>query len=302
MSEKKNNKKSIVILLAVVTVLLLLGNVTQFKMNTDTVEAKDFSLDSLYSVNTDINTELIETQHQIERYKGENAQLDSMLGKKEAVLIERKNEIDALIKSGKTDAKTIAALRSVQRKLKEDNKGLLEEIDKFIMENQTLKEENQVLYNTVSNLESEKSALNNQVNIASVLKAEYVKVQALKSRMFSDEKKATSLARRATEFEVCMNLLENKVAKAGTKTVYVAIIAANDKVVGNKGLGSGTFNNGEEEVFFTMSKEVEFDGKTIEDVCLNFEEAEAGKFKEGTYVVRIFVDKVLTKITSIELK
>ena len=297
MSEKKNNKKSIVILLAVVTVLLLLGNVTQFKMNTDTVEAKDFSLDSLYSVNTDINTELIETQHQIERYKGENAQLDSMLGKKEAVLIERKNEIDALIKSGKTDAKTIAALRSVQRKLKEDNKGLLEEIDKFIMENQTLKEENQVLYNTVSNLESEKSALNNQVNIASVLKAEYVKVQALKSRMFSDEKKATSLARRATEFEVCMNLLENKVAKAGTKTVYVAIIAANDKVVGNKGLGSGTFNNGEEEVFFTMSKEVEFDGKTIEDVCLNFEEAEAGKFKEGTYVVRIFVDKVLTKIT-----
>jgi hypothetical protein len=99
-----------------------------------------------------------------------------------------------------------------------------------------------------------------------------------------------------------MNLLENKVAKAGTKTVYVAIIAANDKVVGNKGLGSGTFNNGEEEVFFTMSKEVEFDGKTIEDVCLNFEEAEAGKFKEGTYVVRIFVDKVLTKITSIELK
>ena len=302
MSEKKNNKKSIVILLAVVTVLLLLGNVAQFKMNTDTVEAKDFSLDSLYSVNTDINTELIETQHQIERYKGENAQLDSMLGKKEALLIERKNEIDALIKSGKTDAKTIAALRSVQKKLKEDNKGLLEEIDKFIMENQSLKEENQVLYNTVSNLESEKSALNNQVNIASVLKAEYIKVQALKSRMFSDEKKATSLARRATEFEVCMNLLENKVAKAGTKTVYVAIIAANDKVVGNKGLGSGTFNNGEEEVFFTMSKEVEFDGKTIEDVCLNFEEAEAGKFKEGTYVVRIYLDKVLTKITSIELK
>jgi predicted nuclease with TOPRIM domain len=302
MSEKKNNKKSIVILLAVVTVLLLIGNVAQFKMNTDTVEAKDFSLDSLYSVNTDINTELIETQHQIERYKGENAQLDSMLSKKEALLIERKNEINALIKSGKTDAKTIAALRSVQRKLKEENKGLLEEIDKFIMENQTLKEENQVLYNTVSTLESEKSALNNQVNIASVLKAEYVKVKALKSRMFSDEKKATSLARRATEFEVCMNLLENKVAKPGTKKVYVAIIADNDKVVGNKGLGSGTFNNGEEEIFFTMSREVEFDGTTVEDVCLNFEETEAGKFKEGTYVVKIYVDKVLTKITSIELK
>lgn len=303
MSEKKNNKKSLVGILAVTTALLLVANFAQFKMNSETVEAKDFSLDSLFTVNTDINTELINAQNQIERYKGENAELDSMLLKREALLKERKAEINRLIKSGKADSKTIASLRKMQKKLKDANLYFENQLDSVLTLNKYLNEENQKLYSTVSTLESEKSALSNKVSVASVLKAEYVKVEALKTRMFSEEKKATSIARRASEFKVCMNLLENKVAKKGNKTVYVSIIAPNEKTIGDTGLGSGTFTNAEgEEVFYTKSVEVDFDGTTIEDVCLNYAELEAGKFKEGTYVVKIYTDKVLTKITSIELK
>lgn len=302
MSDKKN-KKSLVVILAIATALLLVGNLLQFQMNSVTVEAKDYSLDSLNQVNFDINEELVTTQNQIARYKGENEQLDSMLSSKEALLIQRREEINRLIKSGKADKKTISALRAVQKKLQAEKQDLLDTVDEYFKKNQQLQEENQLLSTTISNLEVEKQKLNNQVNIASVVKAEYVRVEALKSRMFSDEKKATSLARRASEFKVCLNLLENKVAKAGKKMVYVSIIAPNDKVIGNKGLGSGTFNTAEgEEVFFTMSQEVDYDGTTLEDICLNFAEAEAGKFKEGTYVVKIYTDKVLTKISSIELK
>lgn len=302
MSEK-NNKKSLVVILAIATALLLVGNLAQFKMNSDTVEQKDYSLDSLNQVNFDINEELVTTQNQIARYKGENEQLDSMLSSKEALLIQRREEINKLIKSGKADKKTISALRAVQKKLQAEKQDLLDTVDEYFKKNQQLQEENQLLSTTISNLEVEKQKLNNQVNIASVIKAEYVRVEALKSRMFSDEKKATSLARRATEFKVCLNLLENKVAKAGKKMVYVSIVAPNEKVIGNKGLGSGTFTDNEgEEVFYTMSQEVDYEGTTVEDICLNFAEAEAGMFKEGTYVVKIYTDKVLTKISSIELK
>lgn len=302
MSEK-NNKKSLVVILVIATALLLVGNLAQFKMNSDTVEKKDYSLDSLNQVNFDINEELVTTQSQIARYKGENEQLDSMLSSKEALLLKRKEEINKLIKSGKADSKTIAALRAVQKKLQTEKQDLLDTVDEYFKKNQQLQEENQLLSTTISNLEVEKQKLNNQVDIASVIKAEYVRVEALKSRMFSDEKKATSLARRATEFKVCLNLLENKVAKTGKKMVYVSIVAPNEKVIGNKGLGSGTFTSNEgEEVFYTMSQEVDYEGTTVEDICLNFAEAEAGIFKEGTYVIKIYTDKVLTKISSIELK
>ncbi len=299
----ENQKKSpIVPILIVITALLAIGNVFQYTSSSATIEEQKYDIDSLVAVRVDLESNIRSMQGDIDKYKDENKGLNEMLTSREQELADKVSKIQELTRKKNISAAEIAQLRKLNKELETDREKLLEEIDKYITENQSLKTENKELYSAVSALEAEKSALNEQVNIASVVKTEYVNVTAFKPR--GENFKETGLARRTSKFEVCMNLLENKVTTKGKKIVYVSIIAPNEKTVGDKAKGSGTFTtpNSEEEVFFTMSKEIDFTGATMENVCMSYDEGVKDRFEEGVYAVKIYIDGILTKITSIELK
>lgn len=300
MSEQKNNKGLLIVLL--IALIASIGvNVMQMKSNADTVVEKDFEIDSLVTIGSELKADIIGLERDIEKYTAENEGLSEELTAKKAELEKRKETIDQLLKQGKLDKSVIAKLRNEQKAFEKEKEDLLEQIDKYITENKTLKKENEVLYSTVSELENVREELAKQVNIASLVKAEYLVLNALKPR--KDGFKITSLARRTTKFEACMTLLENQVTGKGSKTVYMIVFAPNGQAIGDTGKGSGTFvdPNTQEEVLYTAKTEIEYNGQKMENICVSYDEGNK-KFEAGDYLAKIYVDGILSNTTMITLK
>lgn len=300
MSEQKNNKGLLIVLL-IALIASIGGNFIQMKSNQDTVEEKDYEIDSLVTIGAELKAEIIDFERQVEKYVSENDGLSDELASKKEELEKRKATIDQLLKEGKLNKSVIAQLRREKKAFEKEKEDLLEQIDKYITENKTLKKENEVLYSTVSELETVREELAKQVNVASLVKAEYLTFSALKQR--GDKFKVTSLARRASKFEACMSLLENKVTGTGTKTVYLTIFAPNGQAIGDTGKGSGTFINPttNEEVLYSSKQEIEYNGETMENICISYDEGNK-RFEAGDYLAKIYVDGVLSNTTMITLK
>ncbi|MFM7728959.1 MAG: hypothetical protein ACKO7B_19835, partial [Flavobacteriales bacterium] len=112
----------------------------------------------------------------------------------------------------------------------------------------------------------------------------------------------TPLARRTNKMEVCFDVMDNKIAKGGQKNVYLRITEPSGKTIGNRSSGSGSFTTGSgEELLYTATTTIDYTGAKA-NVCLSHEEQEDKKFAPGTYLVEVYIDKVLAGAGSAILK
>ncbi|MBL0341973.1 MAG: hypothetical protein IPP71_14210 [Bacteroidetes bacterium] len=174
----------------------------------------------------------------------------------------------------------------------------LDKIDKLLVENEQLKKDKVELTSTVENLSKN---LESTVNQASVLKSEYMRVRTYKKRG-SNKFVETAMAKRTNKMEACFSVLDNKIAKAGEREVYLRIVEPGGKTMGARSEGSNTFKmaNSGEEVQFTSSIKMTYDSSK-QDLCLQWEEAER-VFAPGTYVIEVYIDGNLSGATSYVLK
>ena len=161
-----------------------------------------------------------------------------------------------------------------------------------------LKEEKAQLTTSVQSLTKN---LETTVNAASVLSAEYIKVTPYKKKS-GDKYSETALARRTNKVEVCFDFLENKIAKAGDKNVYLRILTPEGKVMGERATGSGTFkkHGSGEEVMYSSMQTVAYNNAK-QNVCINYEEAER-IYPKGTYTAEIYTDGNMSGTTTFTLK
>lgn len=278
--------------------LSLIGNVVQWRSNVSTVESYEIKTDSLVSARVDVEKELDATKEELNKYQGINARLDSLL-------LEANNEIDAqkvkinrITKSEKNSQVLNKKLQAELEEVKKMRDQYLEKIDQLLVENENLKKEKQELTSTVESLSKN---LETTVNTASVLKSEYMKVRAYRKRS-SGKYTETAMAKRTNKMDVCFTMLENNIAKAGEKNVYLRIVEPGGKVMGSKGEGSSTFKmaTGGEDVMYSSTTKVDYKNAK-QDVCMNWEEQER-IFAPGTYVIEVYVDGSLSSATSYVLK
>lgn len=254
--------------------------------------------ENLITANLDIEKELNDTYAELNEYKGINTQLDSLLQEANGKVDEQKTRIEALIKKEGNSArlnKQLQAELAGLRKLKDE---YLERIDALLVENERLKKEKTDLNSTVDALTRN---LEKTVNTASVLRAEYVKVNAYKKR--SNEKySSTAMARRTNKLETCFTILENKIARAGEKTIYLRLIEPGGKILGNRTEGSSSFKKADnsEDLLFTTSQNIDYKNDK-EDVCIAWEENDR-VFSAGTYMIELYIDGHLAGVTSINLR
>ena len=110
------------------------------------------------------------------------------------------------------------------------------------------------------------------------------------------------MAKRTHKLEVCFDVLDNKIAKAGDKNVYLKITEPGGKPIGNKGSGSSSFKTaGGEEVMYASTTTINYTGAK-QNVCLNYEEKEDKMFPPGTYLLEVYVDGNLSGASSYVLK
>jgi DNA repair exonuclease SbcCD ATPase subunit len=254
--------------------------------------------DSLITARVDVEKELTDTYTELNQYKGINSRLDSLLSEANGKVDEQKAKIDALIKREGNSKKLNKELQAELAELKKLRDQYLEKIDALLVENEQLKKDKNELTTTVESLTKN---LESTVTTASLLRAEYLKINSFKKRN-NDKYTSTVMAKRTNKIDACFTILENKIAKSGSKTVYLRILEPGGKVIGNRSEGSSSFKltGTNEDVLYTMSKTVDYTNDK-QDVCIIWEEADR-TYAPGSYMVEVYIEGSLSGVSSLTLR
>jgi hypothetical protein len=302
---ENTNQKSGKTMMIVALILLLISavlNIYQYSHGESVRTELQSKIDTIYIKSNEIQKNLDITSADLSKYKGISDSLDKVVDEKQAELSKDEENIKQLRLAVKGDKSKIKALETAIQDYQNKMNDVMDQIDALVIENTKLKGENASLTTEVSNLNVTKTNLESKVNTASVLKVEYVKVKAFKKKVIGDGYTETSMARKATKLNVCFTVLDNKVAQAGDKTVYVRVISPDNKVLGDKSRGSGTFNLVEnaQETMYTLSVPMKYNNDK-QNLCVDWTE-DKKMFVEGTYTVEVYVDKILSSSSKFALK
>ena len=220
-------------------------------------------------------------------------------------LIQARERIEGLMDSLKISDNNVRSLWRYKKKFL----VLQDEMKELMLENNTLKEENSMLTNT---LDSTKVQLNDRivyndsllnqntqlatiVRDASVLSAVSLKGLGVIIRS-SGKLIPTERASRADELKICYTVPKNKLVTTGEKDFFVQILDPKNNILGeNKQI------NFEEKILnYSLSSKFNYTGKNL-DIC-EFVKPRGKKFEKGRYIVNIFDEAILVSSSQFMLK
>ena len=293
--EQKKGKGTLWIVLFLLSAVM---NIYQWRNHTTTINTYEQKVDTLVVERVNVEKELSDTKAELEKYRGISANLDSLLNEVQAKIEEQAKKI----KDINSREKNMAALNTKLKQQLADLQMLRDEylgrIDSLLMANKQLVTEKEQL---TSNVESLSKNLETTVATASVLKTEYIKVQSFK-RKSSGKFVETAMAKRTHKLSVCFDVLDNKIAKQGDKTVYLKITEPGGKSVGNRSTGSNSFKTSAgEEIMYAATTTINYTGAK-QNVCMNYEEQQDKMFPPGTYLIEVYIDGNLSGAGSYTLR
>lgn len=298
METQKQNKTTQYALL-VLLLLSLIGNVFQYKNNKQDVATRDSKIDTLVTVQSELENELVATNKELESYRGISQNLDSLLNDANSKIAAQEAKINKLIGSEKNQSKLNSKLKKELAELRKLKDQYLEKIDQLITENAQLKKENEEKAAAITQLNEEKSGLQNKVHTASQLTAEYIKVGSFKKKG-NGKFVETSLAKRTNKIEVSLTVMDNKVAEPGDKMVYVVIKEPTGKVLAGASMAKFTSTDSKEEIAATASYKINYSGQK-QDVKVNYENEER-ILEPGNYNIDVYIDGTLVNTSTYILR
>jgi hypothetical protein len=241
---------------------------------------------------------------EINTYKGQNAQLDSLVKVAEDALLVKSASLDSMLAVNRLTENQI-------RKFKEENKQLayykklyLRQIDSLIQANQMLVAENSGLKQDINTermnserLKDDNASLSNKVALGSILKIRSASLSGI--RMSGKKEKLITKASKVEKLKVCMTLMENALAKKGNRVVYLRIFDPQGALMLVDGTGSGSTTLQGKEFQYTALAPVEYQQ---EDTPLCIYWNKGGNFVAGSYKAEVYCDGSLIGSTSLSLK
>jgi len=287
-----NNRVKIIL---VITLVLLFGT--------------GFYTLNLYNSNIETQEQLIaEKELVLKDLNNMAAQYDIAIDNNDVAnnkLIQARERIEGLMDSLKISDNNVRSLWRYKKKFLD----LQDEMKELMLENNTLKEENSMLTNT---LDSTKVQLNDRivyndsllnqntqlatiVRDASVLSAVSLKGLGVIIRS-SGKLIPTERASRADELKICYTVPKNKLVTTGEKDFFVQILDPKNNILGeNKQI------NFEDKILnYSLSSKFNYTGKNL-DIC-EFVKPRGKKFEKGRYIVNIFDEAILVSSSQFMLK
>lgn len=296
--DKKSNKSAIIVAILVIIVIVqgikIYMDHQEKKEQVEMIADKEQELATTMQRLTDISTELDERIAEIERLGGDISELQ-----------EAKAEIEAELR--RTQRANAATIRSLRDRV-EGYEELLVEKDKeierlksmnevLLSENTELKEEKNVLNDSIRELDKTKSELSEKVLIASQLRAEDISVIAVNRR--DKERTSPFKDRHIDRLKIVFDIAENKVAPVEGKDVMIRLIDQNGQVLFDVDRGSGTFMIDGKELFYTAQQTILYD-KTRQNIVFMYDKQ--SEWADGVYEVEIYTEDYLMGKTSFEVK
>ena len=283
---RKNNKAAVAIaLLSIVVIVQGIKIYLDYKDKAAVQQELDVTaenLDSTLKRLEEIKTELDDKIKQIEKLGGDVAELEKARAEVDVELKSVRKRNDKAIRELKDRVEGYEELLVAKDQEIERLQSLNKEL---FTENKSLKTKQNVLNDSINQLEKNKQDLQSKVAIASQLKAENIAVLAMNSK--GKERESPFRNRQIEKLKVEFNLAENKVAPIEGKKIMIRVTDENGQPIFNVDKGSGTFMLDGKEEFYTAAQEILFDNTRQK---LTFVYEKGSDYASGNYTVEIFTD------------
>jgi hypothetical protein len=226
---KDPKTKRIITALGIAVLLLLISLIWQSMQFEKQVALKTQFIEEKNALRDDLD-DLID-EHEF--LKDEHSELNEQLFEKDSLISAYAADIKKLLRSENqlNEAKRkITRLKEISRKYISAIDSLLTMNATLVIENDSVKKANSIISSRNKKLEKTNQQLVDRVSVASVLKAENIDVEGLYYRA-SGREVASSRANKIQNFRICLSILENKVAEAGVKELFIRIIAPDGNVL-----------------------------------------------------------------------
>jgi hypothetical protein len=221
---------------------------------------------------------------------------------------EKKLRIEELLKEAqkhKGDSYMIAKLRKETETLREIMKGYVHTIDSLHTLNQTLVAEKRTVLKKLdeekvkqTKLVKEKDELKSTIAKGSILTCFNISAQAVGFKRGGKKEVQTSKARKTQKIKVNFSLGENKIAKAGEKTVFVRIMTPDGKEMAKNYDENYKFSFNGSVGYWAGKETLNYANTEISGVTYCEGQSE---YVPGNYMIEIVCDAVVIGSTSLKL-
>lgn len=287
--QEKEKKKRGLFLWLFITLLMITNGVTAWLLyneKTKIVEQKVIT-EKIIIERDNVKSDLLSLQQEFE-----NLQTNDALLQKD--IEEKKAKIEELIKQAekhKGDAYIISLLRKETETLRDIMKGYVRTIDSLNTLNQTLVEEKKVVLKQLdkekekqNELVKEKEELKTTIAKGSVLSCFNISAKAVFFKRGGKKESETTKARKTEKIKVSFSLGENKIAKAGEKTIFIRIMTPDGKEMAKSYDDNYKFTFNKNSGYFAGKESLNYANTEISGVT--YCEGQ-GEFVPGNYIIEI---------------
>jgi len=248
-----------------------------------------------------VTSDLMALKEQYETLETNDAKLNKEIEEKRAYIAELLEEAQ----KHKGDAYVIAKLKKETETLRSIMKGYIHTIDSLNTLNKTLIVEKQSVLKDLSTeqeksqqLNKDKEALQATIQKGSVLTCFNVKAVGVRFKSGGTKESVTNKSKRVEKIKVSFTLGENKIAKAGEKTVYVRIMTPDGKEMAKNYDNNYRFTFNNSNGYFAGKETLNYANTEISGVtyCEG-----SGPFVPGDYIIEITCDGAVIGNTNLKL-
>lgn len=292
---KPNDNRNLIYGILIAALIAVVGYLIYDKTkNNSTVSTLQTQYSTVDSTKNAIQAEYNATLARMDSLTGSNVQLQGALADRQKEIETLKSQIKDELSKNNADLNKARNLISELRG-KVDN--LMTEIAKLKAENQQLAANNQQLNtekdtltnrntNLNQNLAATTDAKNKMEEEASTLHASGFNITAINVKSNGKESE-TSKAKKADLLRISFYLDENRIAKTGSKTLYMVVKGPDGNTITIPSAGSGTVQTKEDgELTYTTAINVDYEqGKRVP---VTYDWHQNGKYQQGDYTIQIY--------------
>ncbi|MCC6370273.1 MAG: hypothetical protein IT236_04635 [Bacteroidia bacterium] len=302
--ENENSRKKRGLILWFIIALLACTNVYTlwlwYNQKGQVVTEKLVTEKVVYEKNN-VEAELRSLQKDYEGLTGTNAAMQKDIDEKKA-------RIEELIKEAakhKGDASIIRKLREETETLRSIMKGYVRTIDSLNTLNQTLVAEKKTVVKQLgvekekqNTLLKEKDELKSTIAKGSILSCFNISAKAVFYKRGGKKESETTKARKAEKIKVSFSLGENKIARAGEKTVFIRIMTPDGKEMAKGYDDNYKFTFNQSSGYFAGKTDLNYANAEISGV--SYCEGQ-GEMVPGNYIIEISCDGAVIGNTTLKL-
>lgn len=285
--KKKTTPIGMIALSIILTAALVFLVVMYFDQRNKMVEMET----ALTQEKDSLANELLNMMHAYDTMKTNNDSLNAGLNR-------QKQKIVQLLSINASNIQLIKKYKSEISTMREIMKSYIVQIDSLNTRNKLLAAENTQIkqqitevQNVNTELEKVRDALNEKVEVASIIQAKNISAAAVNKK-----NKETSRLNLMTKLRVGFTLRENPIAKAGQKQIFLRVIRPDSLVITTS--PDNLFDYNGNRIIYSATRSIDYMNQDI-DVTIWVDNT--GDFIPGNYSAEVYLDGVMIGKTAFVL-